>query len=82
MSTVGSRPCKACGVEIFFVESDATGKTLPLQRVKSVYTIGLNGKAHALPKDVIGRDRWISHWETCPGTEQIKRQQREAKGET
>jgi hypothetical protein len=59
-----SRPCKACGVELVFAEGPS-GATLPLQRVRTVYIVSLDGKARAVPPDVIGRDRYISHFETC-----------------
>ena len=60
-----ARPCRGCGRELTFAPGPS-GKTLPLERVRNVYIISVTGEAILVPTDAIGRDRYISHFETCP----------------
>jgi DNA-binding PadR family transcriptional regulator len=54
------------------------GKTLPLQRVRKVYTLAPDGEARA-EQFREGVELYVSHWETCAKRDQIKREQAEAR---
>lgn len=60
---------------IEFLPNGRTGKLIPAQRVRSVYVFNGGGELEPLqlPK---GTERFVSHWETCPGANEIKREQR------
>lgn len=74
MSAPKGRPCKACGVQIIFAKSEKTGKTLPLARVRSVYSIRANGFAtKALDPE---GDIYVSHYETCPSASEFTRKKK------
>lgn len=56
------RPCKKCRATIEMIENRASGKQIPAQKVRSVYIL-VEGK---LTKLELGRDLYVSHFETCP----------------
>jgi DNA-binding PadR family transcriptional regulator len=68
-----ARPCRACGEKILFAPSPS-GRTLPLQRVRTVYTLMPDGEARA-EEFREGVELYVSHWETCAKRDEIKRQQ-------
>jgi len=64
---VTERPCKACGVPLRFVRSSVSGRTLPLQRIRTVYQVhvDLAGEDEARALAVEGF-AYVWHFETCP----------------
>ena len=57
-----ARPCDACGVMLEF-HVGPNGKTLPLQRVRSVYVCNPDGTVKKA--EVVGDAIFVSHFETC-----------------
>ncbi len=74
--TTASRPCKRCGMPIVFVENEATGAVLPLQKLRTIYTFigGANPKARKL--DLANPSIYVSHFETCPKAGEFRRKNR------
>ena len=58
---MSDRPCKLCDKPLLFVPHADSGKTLPLERVQSVYLI-VDGKATRQKAGPL----YVSHFETCP----------------
>lgn len=71
------RPCRFCGAKIAFAAAPSGRGEIPLQRVRSVYTIDA-GEA-AVKIDVPEDSLWVSHWETCSRVEQAKAAQERKK---
>jgi hypothetical protein len=71
---VREKPCRWCGAKIVFA-SNAEGRAkLPLQRVRSVYSLDAaseTARALELPE----RQLAVSHWETCPKAQRAKAEQ-------
>jgi hypothetical protein len=65
MTDIQSRPCKACGARIFFVET-AAGRPFPLDVVKKVRYRVEDGKA-------VGVEVYTTHFETCPNAKEFRR---------
>lgn len=59
---------------ISFIRSDASGRMIPMQKVRSVYAIGpdLAGETVATKRTGIG-ECWVSHFETCPNATELSR---------
>lgn len=57
--------CEACGAEILLVRNKATGNTLPLQRIRTVYTIDENERAEKMVRPASRPSFWVSHFEIC-----------------
>lgn len=70
------KACKACGTKILFVENSKTGNKLPLQKLRTVYSIDTEGKAVAvksLKGENVELDLYVSHFETCTHPEMFSR---------
>ena len=71
--------CEACGIELHMTANAATGKYLPLQKIKSVYIVQ-DGVAVVVepPKGPMETQaqRYISHFETCPDATKFSRRRR------
>lgn len=74
-----TKPCEACGVELHFQRNQATGKSLPLQKVKNVYVVE-DGGARALSSTPgpmeMPTQYYVSHFETCPKASGFTRRRR------
>lgn len=80
MNTVNqdnTRPCRACGMPIRFVEGP-NGKRIPAQRIRTVYVLG--GGLFDQPRLEVSDvgESYVSHFETCPSANQFS-QRKESK---
>lgn len=70
--------CRACGAKIEFI-TGPSGKTIPAQRVRSVYFLKSKGRDDAIVTHLeraegFSDERlYISHFETCPDASRFSR---------
>lgn len=64
-----SRPCRFCRAEITMLQNDATGKTIPAQRIKTIYLL-VDGKLRKLE---LSGAFYANHFETCPDADKASR---------
>lgn len=74
-SLIERRPCRRCGMVIELVRGP-NGKTLPLQRVRTVYTLDEAGELAVRIREDAPRGLFVSHFETCPHARDFSRAKR------
>lgn len=65
------RPCKLCGMRVLFRPGPG-GKVIPLQRVRTVYTMRIDRRAAAKLEVAPQLELYVSHFETCPHAGQFR----------
>lgn len=69
--------CRSCRARILFAKNRKSGKTIPVQPVRTVYRLQpqLVGDPElvATPRDTTAPVLYVSHFETCPDAEQFTR---------
>lgn len=62
------RPCRACGHPLEF-HTGPNGKTLPLQRVRTLYFVDATGMVRSEKAEGV----LISHFEACPSASRFSK---------
>ena len=67
-------PCRGCGMKIEFVKSATTGKAIPLQRIRRIYSVVADEAQQVTELDGV---LFVSHFETCPQAASFSRPRKE-----